>query len=59
MIEIKYVEEKNKDFWYSLDKHLPENEFEKKVRDKYVIKPDENLTEEDEGEFIEDLDEDV
>ena len=39
MIEIKYVEAKNKDFWYSLDKHLPENEFEKKVRDKqgYVL----------------------
>ena len=34
MIEIKYVENKNKDFWYSLDKHLPAEEFEKKVRDK-------------------------
>lgn len=23
MIEIRYVENKDKDFWYSLDKHLP------------------------------------
>ena len=35
------------------------DEIEKKVRDKYVIKPDESLTEEDEGEFIEDLDDEV
>ena len=34
MIEIRYVEKEDKDFWYSLDKHLPESEFEKKVRDK-------------------------
>ena len=27
MLEIKYVESKNKDFWYSLDKHLPEQEY--------------------------------
>ncbi len=39
MVEIKYVTEKDRDFWYSLDKHLPENEFDKKVRDKqgYVL----------------------
>lgn len=39
MLEIKYVEEINKEFWYSLDKHLPESEFAKKVRDKqgYVL----------------------
>lgn len=39
MIEIKYVEDTNKEFWYSLDKHLPEVEFNKKVRDKqgYVL----------------------
>ena len=39
MIEIKYVEDTNKEFWYSLDKHLPEIEFNKKVRDKqgYVL----------------------
>ena len=42
MLEIKYVESKNKDFWYSLDKHLPEQEYEKKVRDKqgYVLYED-------------------
>lgn len=39
MIEIKYVEDSDKEFWYSLDKHLPEIEFNKKVRDKqgYVL----------------------
>lgn len=39
MIEIKYVENKDKDFWFTLDKHLSEQEFENKVRDKqgYVI----------------------
>lgn len=26
--EIKYVTSNNKDFWYSLDKHLPEDQFE-------------------------------
>ena len=42
MLEIKYVEFKNKDFWYSLDKHLPEQEYDKKVRDKqgYVLYED-------------------
>ena len=39
MIEIKYVQSEDKAFWYSLDRHLPNAEFEKKVRDKqgYVI----------------------
>lgn len=39
MIAIEYVSEIDKDFWYSLDVHLPENEFYKKVRDKqgYVL----------------------
>lgn len=39
MLEIKYVEDTDKEFWYSLDKHLPEVEFNKKVRDKqgYVL----------------------
>lgn len=39
MMEIKYVTQDDKDFWYSFDKHLPENEFDKKVRDKqgYVL----------------------
>lgn len=33
MITIKYVTQADKDFWYSLDRHLPEKEFDKKVRD--------------------------
>ena len=34
MIDIRYVQDKDKEFWYRLDKHLPESEFVKKVRDK-------------------------
>ena len=39
MTEIKYVTEQDKAFWYQLDKHLLETEFEKKVRDQkgYVL----------------------
>ena len=39
MIEIRPVQMKDKEFWYSLDKHLPESEFDKKVRDNrgYVL----------------------
>lgn len=39
MISIKYVEESNKDFWFSLDEHLSVAEFEKKIRDRmgYVV----------------------
>ena len=39
MIEVRYVESEDKEFWFDLDKHLPEREFEKKVRDKqgYII----------------------
>ena len=39
MTDIKYVTDADKDFWYSLDVHLPQREFEKKVRDRqgYVI----------------------
>lgn len=39
MIKIEYVTSKDKDFWYSLDKHLPEKEFENKVQRKqgYVL----------------------
>ena len=39
MISIRYVEREDKEFWYSLDSHLSEEEFEKKVRDKmgYVL----------------------
>ncbi len=39
MIRIRYVQVDDKAFWYSLDKHLPETEFIKKVQDKrgYII----------------------
>ena len=39
MIEIRYVQLDDKKFWYGLDRHLPDYEFEKKVRDKqgYVL----------------------
>lgn len=39
MISIKYVTLEDKDFWFSLDRHLAESEFEKKVRDSqgYVL----------------------
>lgn len=35
MIEIRYAERRDKEFWYRLDRHLPEKEFEKKVRDAF------------------------
>ncbi len=43
MLEIRYVQLEDKEFWYSLDKHLPEAEFINKVRDKkaYVLFVDE------------------
>ena len=36
---IRFVRQEDKLFWYSLDKHLPEGEFNKKVRDNqgYII----------------------
>ena len=34
MLEIRYVQLEDKGFWYSLDKHLPEQEFDSKVREK-------------------------
>lgn len=39
MTEIRYVENLDKSFWYSLDKHLPEAESGDKVRTKrgYVL----------------------
>ena len=42
MTEIRYVQSDDKDFWYSLDRHLPEQEFDNKVRDKrgYVLLED-------------------
>ena len=42
MTEIRYVQLDDIEFWYSLDEHLPNNEFEKKVRDKqgYILLKD-------------------
>lgn len=39
MAEIRYMQMDDKDFWFSLDKHLSEIEFVKKVRDKqgYIL----------------------
>jgi len=39
MLEIRYVNEQDEPFWYTLDKHLCKNEFALKIRDKrgYVI----------------------
>lgn len=39
MFGIKYVTEKDRDFWFSLDRHLSDGEFLLKIRDKrgYVI----------------------
>ena len=39
MFNIKYVSKEDKSFWYTLDKHFDENEFELKIRDKrgYII----------------------
>ncbi|GLB31719.1 hypothetical protein LAD12857_36420 [Lacrimispora amygdalina] len=34
MIHIRYVQEEDRAFWFKLDKHLPESEFERKIRDK-------------------------
>ncbi len=38
-MEIKYVTSADRTFWYSLDKHLPEDQVEIKVRNKmgYVL----------------------
>ncbi len=43
MFQIRYIEEVDKEFWYTLDRHLPEAEFQKKVADKrgYIILDDE------------------
>lgn len=43
MFQIRYLEEADRRFWYTLDGHLPEIEFAKKVADKrgYVILDDE------------------
>ena len=38
-VEIRHVQADDKEFWFSLDKHLSESEFDKKVRDKqgYIL----------------------
>lgn len=43
MFQIRGLKKEDKDFWYTLDRHLPEAEFIKKVADKrgYVIFDDE------------------
>lgn len=45
MIKIRYLEKSDKQFWYSLDKHLPETEFENKVKTQrgYVLLSDDKL----------------
>ena len=42
MFNIKYVSEADKSFWFTLDRHLSENEFNLKVRDRrgYIISDD-------------------
>ena len=39
MINIRYMKSEDKPFWYRLDRHLPEEEFSRKVRDErgYVL----------------------
>lgn len=39
MAAVRYVREEDREFWFRLDRHLPEEEFEKKVRDKmgYIL----------------------
>ncbi|MEG0361766.1 MAG: hypothetical protein RR602_09035 [Longicatena sp.] len=39
MIAIRYLEDSDKEFWYTLDTHVPEAEFENKVYTKrgYII----------------------
>lgn len=39
MFQIRYLEEEDREFWYTLDRHLPEKEFSKKVANKrgYVV----------------------
>ncbi len=42
MVTIRYMTLADKDFWYSLDRHLSGEEFERKVRDKrgYILEED-------------------
>ncbi len=41
-LQIRYVQSGDKEFWFTLDKHISEIEFEKKVRDKqgYILTVD-------------------
>ncbi len=41
-VKIRYVRDTDREFWFSLDKHLPASEFTKKVRDKqgYILTVD-------------------
>ena len=43
MTGIRYITKEDKEYWYSLDKHLPQDEYDKKVRDGqgYIISADE------------------
>lgn len=45
MIKIRYVKLEDREFWYSLDKHLPEQEFIDKVNNKrgYVLLDDNKM----------------
>lgn len=45
MFTIRYVQSQDKPFWYHLDRHLPESEFDKKVRDSqgYVLLDEESI----------------
>ena len=42
MLEIRYVQLEDKEFWYSLDRYLVEHEFDNKVSDKkgYILLDD-------------------
>lgn len=44
MLEVRYMQMDDKEFWNRLDKHLPEAEFQRKVRDKrgYVLLENDN-----------------
>lgn len=39
MIHIRYLQEEDKPFWFGLDKHITETEYDRKVRDRmgYVL----------------------
>lgn len=41
-IQIRYVQNSDKEFWFALDKHLSASEFEKKIRDRqgYILLAD-------------------